>query len=183
MAAGTRPPTPHECLRILETYGVPDHIRRHSEQVARVARCLADALRQATGQVLDVERVVAGALLHDIAKADCFHNRRDHAQEGGRVLRGMGLDDLAPLVERHVELGPWDPHAGVTEAEILNYSDKRVRHEEVVTLEERFLDLLERYGRDNERAQARIRENWVRTHALEEKLFRDLSFGPEALCE
>lgn len=183
MTPAPRPPTPDECLQILEDHGVPAHIRRHSEQVARVAQRLVGALRVATGDALDAERVVAGALLHDIAKADCLDSRRDHAREGGQVLRSMGLGDLAPLVERHVELGTWDPAGRVTEAEILNYSDKRVRHEQVVTLEERFLDLLERYGKGNEGAAARIRETWERTQALEEKLFRDLAFGPDALCD
>ena len=47
----------------------------------------------------------------------CLESRLDHAVEGGRVLRELGLADVAVLVERHVHLGPFDPAGPVTEAE------------------------------------------------------------------
>jgi len=37
------------------------------------------------------------------------------------------------------------------EAMLVNYADKRVMHERVVTLSRRFVDLLERYGTTDER--------------------------------
>ncbi|MBI5443884.1 MAG: HD domain-containing protein [Deltaproteobacteria bacterium] len=170
-------PDPKACRLLLEDHRVPEHIRRHSAQVARIARRLAEALRL-RGEPLDPDLVEAAALTHDIAKADCLDSARDHAREGGTVLRELGYPELGELVERHVELGPWDPAGPVTEAELLNYSDKRVRHEEVVPLDERFEDLLERYGRGNPRAEARIRETWETTVAVEEKIFSRLPFGP-----
>lgn len=166
---------------LLAAHGVPEHIRRHSEEVARVALGLADALCRYAGESLDPVLVGAGGLLHDIAKADCLQTRKDHALEGGRVLRELGHDDIASLVERHVELGRWSIEGGVTEAELLNYADKRVRHEEVVSLAERFEDLIARYGRANEQAEARIRQNWQVMVSLEKKIFRRLPFGPEDL--
>lgn len=165
------------CRALLEEHGVPAHIQRHSFQVAGLARRLAEALRL-RGEPVDPDRVEAAALLHDLAKADCLDSRRDHALEGGVLLRALGHPELADLVERHVELGPWDPSGPVTEAELLNYSDKRVRHEELVSLDERFDDLLARYGKGSERAEARIRENWRMVEAVEEKIFRRLPFGP-----
>lgn len=173
-------PDREECRRLLEGHGVPLHIRRHSEQVARVTLRLAEALA-AVGFELDAGRLEAAALLHDISKADCLGGRQDHAREGGLRLRGLGYPEVAALVERHVDLGAWDPGGEVTEAEVLNYADKRVRHEEVVPLGERFRDLLERYGRDRPAAQARIRDNWRVMEELEAKLFARLPFGPDAL--
>lgn len=157
---------------------MPRHIRRHSEQVARVARRLGEALRQFDGESVDLCLLEAAALLHDIAKASCLANHKDHAVEGGRLLRALGLPRVADLVERHVELGQWRQEGCVTEAEILNYSDKRVRHEEVVSLTDRFLDLLERYGKRAPQAEGRIRDNWQDTEAVERKIFGRLPFGP-----
>lgn len=166
---------------MLDARGVPDHIRRHSEEVARVARRLAESLCRHECESLDVSLLEAGALLHDIAKAECLTNQRDHALEGGRVLRELGHGDIAEIVERHVELGPWQADGPVTEAELLNYADKRVRHEEVVSLADRFDDLLVRYGGSSERAANRIRRNRQVMEALEAKIFRRLPFGPEDL--
>jgi putative nucleotidyltransferase with HDIG domain len=172
-------PDPTLCRALLESHGVPEHIRRHSEEVARMARRIAEARRRFTEETPDLDLVEAAALLHDIAKAACLQSRKDHALEGGRILRELGHTEIAALVERHVELGHWSAEGAVTEAELLNYSDKRVRHEEVVSLAERFEDLLARYGSASEQASARIRNNWRVTTALEEKIFRGLPFRPE----
>jgi uncharacterized protein len=173
-------PDPGTCREILHRFGVPEHIRRHSEQVARVARSLAAALGRA-GEPVDGLLVEAGALLHDIAKAASLVSNADHALEGGRILRGLGYPKVAELVERHVKLGAWETEGRVTEAELLNYSDKRVRHDEVVTLSERFEDLLVRWGAGDEGACARIRADWKIAAALEVKIFAKLPFPPEAM--
>lgn len=174
-------PDPETCREILAEHQVPPHIRRHSEQVARIARRLANELRQCGGATLDAALVEAGALLHDVAKAPCLASHRDHALEGGRILRGLGYEEIAAIVERHVELGAWEPEGEVTEAEVLNYSDKRVRHEEVVSLSDRFEDLLLRYGKKSEEARARICRTWQTMLELERKIFAHLPFGPEGL--
>ena len=143
-------PSAATCRRLLVAHGVPEHIRRHSGQVARVARQVSAALR-VRGERIDAGLIEAAALLHDIAKAPCLESRLDHAAEGGRVLRELGLAGVAAVVERHVHLGPWDPRGPVTEAEVVNYADKRVLYEGVVSLEERFRDLILRYGKGRRR--------------------------------
>lgn len=176
---GTSPSTA-TCRRLLTTYAVPEHIRRHSGQVARVARELGEALRR-RGEKIDLGLVEAAALLHDISKAPCIESRLDHAAEGGRVLREIGLDAVAAVVERHVHLGPWDPRGAVTEAELVNYADKRVLYEDVVSLEVRFRDLIARYGKGRIEFEERIRRNWATMEAVEVKLFRALRIGPADL--
>jgi hypothetical protein len=135
------------------------------------------------GERVDACLLEAAGLLHDIAKASCIVSRGDHAREGGQILRGLGYAEMARLVERHVDLGEWDPAGVVTEAELLNYADKRVRHEEVVSLRDRFYDLLDRYGGSGEEARERIGQHWRVMKALEVKVFGRLPFGPEALQE
>jgi hypothetical protein len=170
-------PSATTCRRLLIAHGVPEHIRRHSAQVARVARQMGEALR-GRGETIDIALVEAAALLHDIAKAPCIESRLDPAAEGGRVLRELGLESGAAVVERHVHLGPWDQRGPVTEAEVVNYADKRVLYEDVVSLEVRFRDLIARYGKGRIEFEERIRRNWATLEAVEVKLFRALPIGP-----
>jgi hypothetical protein len=53
---------------------------------------------------------------------------------------------------------------------IVAYADKRVRHAEVVTIKERFDDLLVRYGIDASR-QDRIAAHYAHTEAVERAIF------------
>jgi putative nucleotidyltransferase with HDIG domain len=174
-------PSVATCRRLLARHEVPDHIRRHSGQVARVARHVAAALRQ-RGEPVDVALVEAAALLHDIAKAPCIESRLDHAAEGGRVLRDLGLPAVAELVERHIHLGEWDPRGPVTGAELVNYADKRVLYVQVVSLSERFRDLIVRYSRSRADIEERIRRNWAAMEAVEAKIFGRLPFGPDEVA-
>ena len=173
------PPDAARCWQLLEQHRVPPHIRRHSEQVERVAAVLGRAVVGAGVAALDPAVLRAAALLHDIAKMPCIESSRDHAAEGARVLAGLGLDEIAELVGRHVRLGPWDPAGPVTGDELLNYSDKRVQHEAIVSLTTRFEDLLIRYGRGNAVVEQRIREDWGLIARVEAKIFAKLPFGPE----
>jgi putative nucleotidyltransferase with HDIG domain len=174
-------PSDATCRRLLASHDVPPHIRQHSGQVARVARRIAEGL-QARGDLIDVGLVAAAALLHDIAKAPCLESHLDHAAEGGRVLRELGLEHVAEIVERHVHLGSFDPHGPVTGAELVNYADKRVLYVRVVSLPERFRDLIERYGRGRSDLEERIRRNWATMEAVEAKIFGRLPFGPGDLA-
>ncbi len=174
-------PDLESCHRILADHGVPPHIRRHSEQVARLARRLAVELQATSPLPPDVQLVEAGALLHDIAKASSFGTGLDHAIEGARCLRSLGLPEVATIVERHVRLGEWQRSGPVTEAEILNYADKRVLHEEVVSLDQRFRDLIVRYGREDSVTEEAIRSNWTDLKDLERKIFRHFAWPPEDL--
>ncbi len=185
MAVGGAPgrPTREVCLRLLKEWGVPPHIWRHSERVAQVSRALGTWLVDLAGERLDVALLESAALLHDLAKARCLGSGRDHAREGAQILLGLGYPEVADVVGQHVELREFRREGPVTEAEVLNYSDKRVRHEDVVSLQERFLDLLERYGRGNPEVERRIRSNWALTEDLERKLFARLPFGPERILE
>jgi putative nucleotidyltransferase with HDIG domain len=149
--------------------------------VARLARRLAVELQASSPLPPDVQLVEAGALLHDIAKASSFGTGLDHAVAGAHRLRSLGLPQVADIVERHVHLGEWKRSGPVTEAEILNYSDKRVLHEEVVSLDRRFRDLIVRYGKDDPVTEEAIRANWTNLQDLERKIFRHLSWESEDL--
>jgi len=174
-------PSTDECIAILNANETPPHILRHSLQVARVAKFLSEEINRNDGEAIDVDLVEAAAILHDIAKAACFDDGKDHAKEGAVILRSLGFAAVAGLVERHVKLGEWDKHGPIEEAELLNYSDKRVQHERLVSLDERFEDILDRYGKIHPEAYDRCKQYWAASKLLEKKIFRNLSFGPDEI--
>jgi putative nucleotidyltransferase with HDIG domain len=146
-------PSYDDCLALMEQAAMPAHIKRHSLAVTRVAQALVRALNQ-RGLQLDGALVSAAALLHDIAKANCLESKQDHAKEGAQVVTSWGYPRLAPLVRAHVGLWSYDSSHGLDEGLIVNYADKRVRHDSVVSLNIRFADLTERYATNDDARQA-----------------------------
>ena len=66
------------------------------------------------------------------------------------------------------------------EADIINYADKRVLHDEIVDLDRRLEYILERYAKKAEHRK-RIYLLWEKTKHMETRLFSDLPFSPEDL--
>jgi putative nucleotidyltransferase with HDIG domain len=157
------------------------HIVRHSTLVTDVALLIARKLNSC-GQQLDLALVEAGALLHDITKTMCIETKENHAETGGELLTSLGYPTVANIVRQHIRLDPVssDPDA-VTEAEVINYADKRVKHEEVVDIEERFRDVLDRYIEKIPDLRARFEEVQRETQLLEQKIFSRIDISPEQI--
>jgi len=177
-------PTSDQCYGLLKEYDVPDHIIRHSEAVCRVAAFLAERLN-GSGENLSIEELEAAALLHDITKMEGVESHRDHAETGMRLLTALGFRRIGEIVGEHIRLRGGREAQPIREEEILNYSDKRVMHTEIVTLRERFADLKRRYGLkgSDRNTIERIMALEERTYELERKIFFNLDFFPEELME
>ncbi|MCX8116333.1 MAG: HDIG domain-containing protein [Desulfobacterota bacterium] len=172
-------PTREDCLRLMVERGMLGNIFDHSLVVARVALFLSVRLNR-KGQRLDLSLVEAAALLHDLTKTECLRTKEDHALTGSRVLKEMGYHRLGEVVAAHIHLSkPMDPYR-VSEEEVVNYADKRVRHDQIVSLEERFEDLKGRYGM-NERAIELLDALKEATFAVERKIFSFLEMDPDRL--
>lgn len=140
------PPTDRQCFDCWDAHDMLPHIREHSLAVARVATTLALAAVRA-GLDADVQLTRASALLHDIAKTYTIRHGGNHSQLGGAWMQELfGNPLLAMGIVHHVHW-PWavDVRAYFLPMAII-YGDKRVRHDAVVTLDERFDDLYSRYG-------------------------------------
>ncbi|MDR2892567.1 MAG: HD domain-containing protein [Deltaproteobacteria bacterium] len=156
--AGYQPaPTPEECFRLWDRYAVPPHIRDHCRQVALVLTGVGD-LAIERGAVLSRSTLLSGGLLHDIAKMYTVHYPGNHAQIGAAVvLRETGNYLLSQMVYHHVNW-PWEIDVyndRILHVLLMSYADKRVMHDRIVSLEDRFADLKERYGH-NERSLAML---------------------------
>ena len=175
-------PSRHDCLALMAAHAMLPNIREHSLRVTQVAVYLGEALA-AAGFSLHLPLIEAGALLHDLGKTPCLGTGQNHAEWGGAVLAELGYHQVARIVREHVYLA-MDPASGKPprETEVVNYADKRVLHTRVVTLSQRFSDLLERYGRTPE-ARTRLAALEIKVQALEDKLFASLDLMPEDLLQ
>jgi len=175
-------PSKDDCLALMETHGMLPNIREHSFRVTQVAVFLGEALA-AAGLPLHLPLIEAGALLHDLGKTPCFRNGQKPAEWGAAVLLEMGYPEVARIVKEHVYLNA-DPAVMQSpgEAEVVNYADKRVLHTRVVTLSERFADIMERYGRTPE-ARARLAALEIKFQVLEDKIFAPLDLRPMDLLQ
>lgn len=158
--------------------------------VAKVALQVLEGFtaHESTNIVLpDRELVVAGALLHDIAKTPCLDRNCDHAIMGAEICVELGYKTVAPIVAEHVVLSDHNPNRysqGIFSAiEIIYYADKRVRHEEIVSLDDRLDYILEHYGMGDPELHQLIRENFQKCVQLEEHLFSFIHFSPEEVAD
>lgn len=126
-----RIPSPRECLDLLAKLYVSANVVRHCQAVNVVATKIARALNEA-GCHLDMELVSAAALLHDLAKGS-----REHAKTGAEIVRQLGYDEVAEVIEHHMDIELSDD-AEITEIHLLYLADKLVKEDRVVSLEQRF---------------------------------------------
>jgi len=138
-------PSRETCLALIKSAKMPEHIMSHSFVGEEVSTIIARLCIE-RGYELSIELVSAAALLHDIAKAKCIEEHCHHAEVGAEIVRAWGYPQVATIVEEHVSLSMADIIACPTESLIVNYADKRVLHDRVVSLDRRFEYLIERYG-------------------------------------
>ncbi|MFW5731200.1 MAG: HDIG domain-containing metalloprotein [Desulfonatronovibrionaceae bacterium] len=161
-------PDVQECLEYWEEYHLPEHIREHSMMVAVVAENIC----RLAGSNLPVPReaVLASALLHDIGKFYCIEHGGSHNQLGASVVMELTANPaIAQGVMHHVY---WPGDLDVQKfflPLVLIYSDKRVKHNRIVTLKTRFDDLYARYGVD-EKMKSMIQKSWDQAVAIETDL-------------
>lgn len=110
---------------------VPPEVQDHARQVARAAVLLGQALNQ-HGRALDLELLLAGGLLHDLAKGQSDHGRR-----AAELLTGLGLAPVAATVAEHVDLPP--PADDVLhERHLVCLADKALRGSRLIEPRERY---------------------------------------------
>ncbi|XXJ19128.1 HD domain-containing protein [Desulfovibrio caledoniensis] len=139
-------PNDAQCAGYWEAFSMLEHVTEHSRMVADVASCLAQRAAE-MGLAVDVPTVRASALLHDLAKTYCIRHGGNHSQLGGAwVMELTGNPVIACGVTHHV-YWPFalDLARYFTPLAVL-YADKRVNHNRLVSIGDRFEDLIVRYG-------------------------------------
>lgn len=183
-------PSISQCLELHDRFEMFDNIRAHSSVVARVAESLVDGLEKAgktSGPLPDREEAVVGALLHDIAKTLCIKTGCRHAEIGRQICVELGYPEISTIVAEHVVLKDFRANLygqGIFGAkEIVFYADKRVCHDQVVSLDGRLEYILGRYGDQNPAKEYLIHQNFKQTLDFEKYLFDFLNFQPDEIVQ
>lgn len=125
-------PSKKECERLWNKYHTPSEVRRHCEKVCEVSLKLANALKD-KGIFLNMDLIQAGALLHDIARAE-----ESHAERGTRWMIKEGYPRVAELIRQHHDLVTISDVPD--ETQIVYLADKMVKGTQIVSVEERFME-------------------------------------------
>ncbi len=174
-------PSQKECFELIEKMDMMDHIIDHSIMVSNVARFLCLKLKKNSPD-LDTRLAISAALLHDITKTRSFDTNERHSETGGRMLTELGYPEIGDIIRQHVILDSYENNSPVTVQEIVNYSDKRVLHDKVVSLDKRLEYIKIRYG-TKKKFKDRIQIMWTNTVNLEKKIFFHLNITPNQLSD
>ena len=181
-------PSIDTCLVLMDRYAMLDNIREHSFLVARVAETIVNSLQlpqDGGAEKPDLDLVLAGALLHDIAKTKCLDGSCQHAEEGMLICNEHDYPEVGSIVSQHVILNDFRRHdyrsGSFPAREIVYYSDKRVRHNEIVSLDQRLDYIIDKYSGGSDWIGNRIKENFTLCLELEHYLFSYLPFQPDDL--
>ena len=172
-------PTREKCLKLMGDLGMLENIIAHSLEVARVALFISTELNK-RGHKISLDLVEAASLLHDLTKTECLKTKEDHARTGYHLLKQMGYERVGEVVAQHIWLGKGGDPLTLSEEEIVNYADKRVMHDRIVSLEEMFNDLKVRYGRDQKAIEYLDRME-KEIYGIEQKIFFILQMDPNDL--
>ncbi|PIE72025.1 MAG: metal-dependent phosphohydrolase [Deltaproteobacteria bacterium] len=178
-------PSIERCLALMEDFGMYQNIRRHSCMVARTAEILYRGLVNAAkaAPLPDRQLVIAGALLHDIAKTKCLEEGCRHAEVGRDICNDLGLPFIAEIVANHVTIADFkdeEYRQGKFGAiELVFYADKRVNHDQVVSLDERLAYILDKYSQNKAVRKAHILKNFEQCRTIERHIFAFVDFAPE----
>ena len=168
-----------DCFKLIKTMDMMDHIIDHSVMVSNVTFFLCHELKKKSAEI-NADLAVSAALLHDITKSRSFSTRENHSETGGYLLTEMGYPEVGSIIRQHVILDSYITDSPISEQEIVNYSDKRVLHDRVVSLNERLEYIRVRYGKTAE-FENRIRVMSQSTLTLETKIFSRLDLAPDQL--
>jgi len=162
-------PGEEECYKLWDEYEMMEHIKDHSRMVGKIALAISLKLKEKNFFVNE-KLVYATALLHDIAKTYTIKNGGYHSQLGAVwILDKIKNHAIAHGIMHHVFWpGPIDLKKYWLPL-IIVYSDKRVNHDRIVSLEERQRYILNRYGKTYEKMQ-RILESFEQAKEIEKAL-------------
>ncbi len=175
-------PSEADCFALWEQYEMLPNIQEHSKVVAHIATKIATrAYEKGLLAKADIEFCRVAAYLHDIAKSYTIRYGGAHAQIGASwCMQHFKHHGLAQAVLHHVEW-PWGyPENILKPVFIVNYADKRVCHDSIVSMAERFDDVFVRYGKSDfainaiKRSQAKALElEHLLQHSLEYPVHED----------
>jgi putative nucleotidyltransferase with HDIG domain len=181
------------CETLFDEYRMPENVREHTRQVAKVAVYLANALRR-SGEIVDVGLVESASLLHDIARAVEFsddplwpllkarYGETDHKLLGAKIMEKY--PGLSTIIRKHGYASVITDPPVTWEEKIVNYADKRIAHTGIVSLDERFSEGRRRWLKRDKPLDSKMEAEIVRKHKeIESEIFSKIGIMSEQLKE
>jgi HD superfamily phosphodiesterase len=123
-------------------YEVPAHIIDHMKKVAAISLFLMDNIKEKRGTELNIKTTIKAALLHDILKLVSANHEEDAAD----IFEDEAVSSIIFKHRFNSLIDPVPSKRPVTlEEKIVYYADKRVKHDEIVSIKERIADGRRRY--------------------------------------
>ena len=126
-----------EAERLYEKYQTPAHVIAHCREVTRVACGIAEQLNK-HGYHLDLDLIRGAGLAHDVARTS-----EEHWNVGAEILRELGYDDEANIVQQHMSY-QFKPVDRLTETDMVCFGDRLVKEHDYVGVDERFRYILDK---------------------------------------
>ena len=107
---------------------------------------IADLLEK-KGTNINRDLAAAGALLHDVEKL----SPNDHVIEGFEMVKSIGYPEVASVIKKHglAHMKEEDFIPKTWEEKIVFYADKRVKGSKIVSVDERFEYIGQRYKKED----------------------------------
>ena len=139
-------PTKEECLEILKRENVPENIIAHASAVSDFSMKIIDLLEK-RGIKVNRNLIQAACILHDVKKLSSSH----HETEGAEFIESLGFPEVAVLIKKHglARLNERGFIPETWEEKIVFYSDKRCNGAKVVSVDQRFDYIRQRYKKGN----------------------------------
>lgn len=166
-------PDYQECMEILRLCKVNRDVVGHMRSVAEFAKKISLLLNE-KGLNLNINYIYAGALLHDVAKG-----KKDHAEQGAKIVEGFGYKCLMEIINEHMEL---IMQHKIGEKEIVYLCDKLIKGRTSVTLKERFAEAFIRYE-DMPLILKNVNKKYQDAKMIKKNIEEILGISLETLCE
>ena len=151
-------PTKEECIKLLDEFSMPEHIREHTFVVNKIAVFLAKRLKQA-GEEVNIGLVNAASLLHDLDKMETLEDISKHGKLAHRWLSEKEHSRVGEVVIKHVMHEIAESKDNSWEDKIIHYADQRCNDDRIVSIDERHGYVRKRYSDYFKEEYAKIVKN------------------------
>jgi hypothetical protein len=114
-------------------------VAAHGRAVAALGGRIAGALNE-IGFSLNLDLIVSGGLLHDLAKG-----KPNHARRGGRLISCLGFSSLSKIIVSHMDF-EFTPEKPIDESAVVFLAEKLIKGDQPVSITERFQPAWEKFS-------------------------------------
>ncbi len=127
--------------KIYKHFNVPKNIQEHMQVVAKLAEEISQIPKNKK-QIKNKQALLTACLLHDVMK---LHSK-NHEKDMGDYIEKLGYKEVGDIIRKHKFDTIIKEGFNTIEEKILYYADKRVKHNKIVSLDERIKDGIKRYN-------------------------------------